>query len=255
MYTYKIIVSYDGIDYQGWQVQTHKVTIANRLQDAFKHVFGERIKLLGASRTDSDVHALRQVAIFKSDIDLPHDKMAKAWNNVLPPSIHIRSLERVSDDFHPRKNVIGKTYYYHLFMQRPLPFLARYGWHYPFMGEVDLGTFDQALALYVGTHDFRSFCKLEEEKSTVRTMHSITMRKLSRFGAVQIVIKGDSFLRFQIRRMIGCALDVARRSDLSLSFIQDMLDNPHPQQKVTKAEGRGLCLKEICYKKKGDHEK
>ena len=247
MNTYKIIVAYDGVDYQGWQAQPHKITVSDSLQDSFKHVFGKEIKILGASRTDTGVHALGQVAIFKSDIAIPSDKMLKAWNNILPISIHIKSLERVMDDFHPHRNVVSKTYYYHLFIQRPLPFLARYGWDYPFMKDVDLEVFEQALALYVGTHNFRSFCKLEEEKSTIRTVHSIVIQKIVRFGVVRVVIKGDSFLRFQIRRMIGCALDVARRDDLSLSFIQNMLDNPHPQQKATKAEGRGLCLKEINY--------
>jgi tRNA pseudouridine38-40 synthase len=247
MNTFKIIVAYDGIDYQGWQSQPHKMTVADCLQDAFESVFGKKITLIGASRTDTRVHALGQVATFKYDVEISEKQLLNAWNNVLPPSIYIRSLKRVSDNFHPHRNVIGKTYYYHLFKQRPLPFLARYGWHYPFMSEVDVVKLKKALKLYVGTHDFRSFCKLEEERSTIRTIHSITIHSLDRFGAIRIVIKGDSFLHFQIRRMVGYALGVARRGDLSLDFIQDMLDNPDPQQQGTKADGRGLCLKEVRY--------
>jgi len=247
MNRFKMVVAYDGVDFQGWQVQPHKKTVANCLQDTFEKTFDKKIVLLGASRTDTEVHALGQVATFSCDIDLDVHKMQRAWNNSLPFSIHIRSLEQVDASFHPHKNVVSKTYYYTLFLKRPLPFVARYGWQYPFMAQVDKETFEKALQVYVGKHDFRSFCKLEEEKSTVRTIHSISLHRLSRFGAWQVVIKGDGFLRFQIRRMIGCALDVARRDDLSVDFIEDILSNPDPQQQLTKADGRGLCLKEIQY--------
>ncbi len=247
MKTYKLIVSYDGTDFQGWQVQPHGKTVADRLQQRFYDLFGERIALLGASRTDAGVHALHQVARFRASVNIPAEQMKRAWNNSLGDSILIRSLTEAPAGFHPHKNVVEKTYYYNLFLDHPLPLIARYGWLFPFMDEVDTGALEKALQLYVGTHDFRSFCKLEDDKSPVRTITSITVNKITRYNVLQIAISGPGFLRFQIRRMIGAALDVARRDILSLSWLQGLLENPHPEQAYTRAHGKGLMLRKIIY--------
>ncbi len=247
MKTYKLTVAYDGTDFQGWQVQPHGQTVADRLQQRFYELFGERISLLGASRTDAGVHALHQVARFRAALNISLDNMQRAWNNALGDSILIRSIEEVPESFHPHKNVLEKTYYYNLFLEHPIPMLARYGWVFPFIDEVDVSTLEKALKLFEGEHDFRSFCKLEGDKTSVRTITGIGMQHFSRFNTLQIAVSGPGFLRFQIRRMIGCALDVARRDELSLSYIQDLLDNPHPEQAYTRAEGKGLILRKIVY--------
>jgi len=247
MRNYKIMVAYDGTDYKGWQVQPNAPTVCSALQDTFQRIFGRSIKLLGASRTDAGVHALGQVARFQTDLNLPASKILSIWNDGLPQDILIRKLQEVSTDFHPLRNVLQKTYYYHLFFKKPLPFVARYGWHYEFIDLVDLEKFNNALQFYIGEHDFSSFCKCDTEKSCVRTIDSINLQRFSRFGVLQITVKGKSFLRFQIRRMIGYALDVARRSDLSVNFIKEILDNPNPEQELLKAGGSGLCLRRIIY--------
>ncbi|MCK4265248.1 tRNA pseudouridine(38-40) synthase TruA [Candidatus Babeliales bacterium] len=249
MKKFKIIISYDGTDFQGWQSQSHKRTISDCLQKTFEKIFSKKVSIIGASRTDSGVHALGQVATFKTDLDAFGDKIIRAWNNALPESILIKNIEEVGQEFHPLKNVIQKVYYYNLFLSEPLPFFARYGWLYELSGRVDWEKFGQALSLYQGTHDFRSFCKIDEEKNTVRTVNNIYVRKLKRFGILQVVIKGNSFLHFQIRRMIGYALDVARRSELSIQYIQELLDNPEPRQTLIKADGKGLVLGKIFYKR------
>ena len=247
MQTYKLTVAYDGTDFQGWQVQPHGQTVADRLQKRFYELFGERITLLGASRTDAGVHALDQVARLRAAVNVSPQQMKQAWNNSLGDSILIRSIEEVPESFHPHKNVREKTYYYNLFLKHPIPMMARYGWMYPFIDEVDLAVLEQALQLYVGEHDFRSFCKLEEDRTTVRTITGVSLRELKRYNMLQVAISGPGFLRFQIRRMIGYALDVARRDDLSLDYLQDLLDNPHPEQTLTRADGKGLILRKILY--------
>ena len=247
----KIIVAYDGTDFFGWQKQPHAVSISSTLEQAFQKVFNQQISLIGASRTDTGVHALHQVAMFKADLTCPDfETMRLAWNNLLPKSILIRDLQAVPDSFHSCFHVEQKTYYYYLFMQRPLPFFARYGWHYRFISEVDLIKFEKALNLYVGEHDFGSFCKVDEDgKDTVRTINTIKLERFDKFGALRVTVKGPGFLRFQIRRMIGYALDVARRKNLSLSYLADLLKNPDPRQTLLKAEASGLCLRKVVYKK------
>lgn len=109
MQKYKIIVAYDGTDFHGWQIQPRDITVTSCLQKTYKHVFGQEISVFGASRTDSGVHALGQVAQFHTDLDIPEEKMREAWNRSLPSSIVIRSLQKVSQDFHPCANVLQKT--------------------------------------------------------------------------------------------------------------------------------------------------
>lgn len=242
-----MIISYDGTDFNGWQIQPDAPSVCLVLQDSFFGVFKIKIKILGASRTDSGVHALGQVATFKTDLQIEPEKLKDAWNNSLPNSIMIRSLEKVSQDFYPLIGVKQKTYYYNLFLKRPLPFVARYGFYYEFINFVDLQKFEQALNLYVGKHDFASFCKIDkgDERNTVKTIDSISIHKKEE--ELRITIKGKAFLRFQIRRMVGYALDVARRPDLSVNYIHELLDNPDSKQKLLKAEACGLCLGRVVY--------
>lgn len=250
MQRFKIIIAYDGTDFFGWQIQPNQISITSCLQESFYKIFKHQISILGASRTDTGVHALGQVAQFFSDLPLPEEIIMNAWNAGLPNSIVIRDLKRVSDNFHPCQNVTQKIYYYHLFLKRPLPFVARYGWLYKFIDQVDLEKFNKGLQLYIGEHDFASFCKVEPEKATVRTIDSITVQKLSHWSMLRVTIKGKSFLRHQIRRMVGYALDVARRENLPVHYLQEVLESKNPQQTLLKADGSGLCLRKVFYEPK-----
>ena len=247
---YKIIISYDGTDFHGWQEQPIAISIQSCLKKSFESAFKCKVSILGASRTDAGVHALGQVARVRTTLDLPPETIIEVWNRQLPKSIFIRSIDKVSDDFHPLYNVAQKTYYYHLFLKQPLPFVARFGWHFKFIDSVDFDKFERAVGLYIGKHDFASFCKQDkgEERTTIREVYKISLKRISKFNVVRVEITVKSFLRFQIRRMIGYALDVARRKDLPISFLKDMLDNPNPNQSLTKAEGGGLCLRKVVYK-------
>jgi tRNA pseudouridine38-40 synthase len=250
MQIYKIVVAYDGTDFCGWQVQPEVVTVASTLQRVFKGVFKEEIAVTGASRTDTGVHALGQVAKFYSSLDIDLTRMRDAWNSSLPKSILVRSIEKTNADFHIFGDVIHKTYYYHLFYKRPLPFIAKYGWLWKFIDRVDFHLFEKALHCFIGEHDFRSFCKVDEVGcNTVRRINFIKIRKLEKFAAVQIEINGNGFLQYQIRRMLGAALDVSSKKNLSTEFLVEQLKYPCDQQELTKAESCGLCLRKIFYKK------
>ena len=99
--------------------------------------------------------------------------MQSAWNNHLPKSILIRDLQVVPENFHACFNVAQKTYYYHLFLKRPLPIVSRYGWLYKFIDQVDLAKFESVLNLYAGEHDFGSFCKVDEDVTRIQFARSI----------------------------------------------------------------------------------
>jgi tRNA pseudouridine38-40 synthase len=250
MKTYKLIIAYDGTDFYGWQIQSNAVTIASTMQNAFKNTFGHSINLLAASRTDTGVHALGQVARFSTELSIDSEQLREAWNNALPSSILIRRIEQTDSSFNPRYNVHQKTYYYHLFYKRPLPFVARFGWLCKYVDLIDWEKFNKALHYYRGEHDFASFCKVAGDESTIRTIDEIKMERLRRFGVIRIIVKGQSFLHFQIRRMIGYAIDVARRPELPVDYIKDLLNNPCARQTLLRAEGCGLLLYRITYQKK-----
>lgn len=247
MKTYKMTVAYDGTEYFGWQIQPTSKTVASTLQSTFTRVFNHPVTLLGTSRTDTGVHALGQVVRVRTPLGINPHEIMRGWNKSLPQDILIRSVEPIDANFNPCSNVYEKTYWYTLFLKQPLPFVARYGWLYPFIHQVDFAKLEKILQLYQGTHNFASFCKQEDGKSPIRTINSISMKKYSRWNMVQITIKGPSFLRFQIRRMIGYALDVAHQPTKSIDYIKSILDNPHHQQTLIKADGSGLCLRKVVY--------
>lgn len=265
MQRYKIIVQYDGTNYLGWQVQKEGKTIAGTLQDTFKKVFNHEITILGASRTDAGVHALKQVATFTCPLVIEPERMLWAWNNMVPDDICITSLQPVADDFDPHAHVAQKIYVYHVFTQRPSPFIARYG--YAYYQKLDVKKLDAALQQFVGTHDFRSFCTGDDRESTVRRIDSIAVEPVTeqsiyelfvgngskqssennKTNCYRITVKGPGFLRYMIRRIIGAALFVASHETISVGAIQQALEEKNPNQTLPNAPAQGLVLVDILY--------
>jgi tRNA pseudouridine38-40 synthase len=245
MKKYKIIVAYDGTDYFGWQVQPGQKTVAGTLQETFEYVFGKEILISAASRTDAGVHGLGQVAAFSTDIAIEPEQLLNAWQNVLPESLLIRSIAPVWQDWNPRHHVKQKTYYYHFFQERPLPFIARYGWFYRY--PVDIEKLKECLHVFVGTHDFRSFCTGAEYDNTVRTIDLVAIEYLHRFKAYRIIIKGPGFLRYMIRRIVGACLEVASRDTLTIDDLKKAIAEKKSHQLLPSAPAHGLWLYKIVY--------
>lgn len=245
--TYKLIIAYDGSDYFGWQDQPEQISVVETLNRAFKTVFNEDIRVLGASRTDAGVHALGQCARIKTNLNIPTDRLKWAWNNALPADIMIRSLELVDDSFNPFCNVVQKTYYYHFFTERPLPFIQRYGCFYPY--KIDFDLLRKALQFFVGTHDFCAFkSSSDKRENTVRTVDSITLEYLPRYKAYRITVKGQKFLRHMIRRIVGASLSVASKNNHTLEFLQQVMAARNPRHTLPNAPAQGLMLYKIIYK-------
>jgi len=244
---FRLKISYDGTGYYGWQAQPGKATIAGTLERIFKKIFDSEIFILGASRTDAGVHARGQVAIFSTSLDLPADRILFAWNNALPDDIVITSLELADPNFHPHYNVKQKTYSYAVYAHRPTPFVARYGWyHYK---KIDIDRLKAALAQFIGTHDFRAFCTIENViiEDTVRTIDTIDVLYDTELRAYRIEIKGEKFLRYMIRRMVGAAVKVACDDTISLDVIRHTLEKKDPSHSLPNAPACGLTLMNIEY--------
>ena len=243
---FKIIVAYDGTDYYGWQAQKLPPTLAQTLQHTFLRVFNKKIRFRVASRTDAGVHAQGQVATFATDLPIATHTMMRAWNNLLPSSIAIRSLVEVPLGYNPHKHVVGKTYWYHVFTERPLPMHARYGWHYVYKFDPD--KLLAALRVFLGTHDFRSFSTGDDRKDdTIRTINTVDVSFVCEINAYRIAITGPKFLHYMVRRMVGAALHVARHDSLDVSIIRKVLEAKNPEHILPNAPAHGLTLYTIEY--------
>jgi tRNA pseudouridine38-40 synthase len=243
MKRYKLTIAYDGTDYYGWQAQPGVKTIAGTLQEAIKRVFGNPIVVIGASRTDSGVHAQGQIATCLADFPASPESIMHAWNNQLPSTIYIRSLEVVSQEHSIFANIAHKTYRYRLFFIRPSPFEARYGWYVP--RRINPALVEQALQIFVGTHDFRSFSTGYERDDTVRHIDSIVFEYDAKGGL--ITITGQKFLHHMVRRIVGAACDVASRPDFSVHCLLRIMEEKNSRQRLTNAPAQGLTLESITY--------
>jgi tRNA pseudouridine38-40 synthase len=245
MAVYKMVVAYDGTAYHGWQKQPEDISVVQVLEESFKAVFKHKISISGASRTDAGVHALGQVASFALDMKIAPETLKFAWNNALPHDVLILDISLAAENFNPRHAVVSKTYHYLFFDERPMPFVQQYGWY--FSRPVDLDVLHQALQIFVGTHDFRSFCTGYDMHSTIRTIHSIHLEYDEYKKAHKIVVKGPGFLRYMIRRIVGASLAVASKEQFSCSDIRIALEKKDPAQILPNSPAKGLLLYEIEY--------
>src|SRR5579864_2125370 len=152
----RIVLSYDGTDFCGWQVQPDAQSIQGVLSQAIGRVTGENVLPQGAGRTDAGVHALGQVASCSIESAIPALNLKKALNDVLPAAIRVLSVAEVPEDFHARHSAVSKTYRYRILRDEICPpHLARYVYHYPF--PLDESAMQRAAKFVMGEHDFTSF--------------------------------------------------------------------------------------------------
>jgi tRNA pseudouridine38-40 synthase len=215
MRNFKITIAYDGTDFHGWQLQADKPTIQGEIVNVLQRLTQEQVILHGAGRTDAGVHALGQVASFRTQSGLSAQDFQRALNALLPSTIRIVAAEEVGPNFHARWSAIGKTYRYRLYRGRVVPpELWRYVLHYPF--PLDEDAMRIAASRYVGPHDFASFAAStgsEEddlERSTVREIYSSELARTDDGEELVYTVRGRSFLRYMVRKMLGTLLDVGR---------------------------------------------
>jgi tRNA pseudouridine38-40 synthase len=247
MIQYKLVISYDGTDYCGWQQQPHNRTIATTIEKTFKRAFASECRMVGVSRTDTGVHALGQVALLRTNLSLDPVILHTVLNNSLPGDIHVRSCVIAPDGFYVHMPVAYKIYHYHFFIDRPLPMLRRFGWY--LQRQICVQTLEKALNLFIGKHDFRSFVTDDQNKNTVRCIDRITLRYIKRYNMYRITFIGQSFLHHMVRRIVGASIDCATtKRNVCLAQLHDILEQKNPNQALTNAPASGLVLYKIVYR-------
>ena len=240
----KLVIAYDGTNYHGWQIQDNGITIEEILNRELSRLLAEDIKVIGASRTDSGVHALGNVAVFDTSTRIPADKISFALNQRLPEDIVIQESCQVADDFHPRFCDTIKTYEYRIWNSRfPNPMVRLYSKFVYY--KLDVEKMQEAANYLIGEHDFKSFCSTRTQvESTVRHVTDIKFRQEGNMIIMQI--KGYGFLYNMVRIIMGTLLKCGMGM-YGPEHVKEILEAKDRAKAGPKAEACGLTLVGIEY--------
>lgn len=240
----KLTIAYDGTNYCGWQVQPNGITIEEVVNKALSKLTGENIVVIGASRTDSGVHAMGNVAVFDTNTTIPPERIAMAVNRILPEDIVVVKSEEVPLDFHPRYCDCEKTYEYHIVNTR-IPIPTKRLTNYFVSYELNIEKMREGASYLVGEHDFASFCNIKTDvESTVRTVKELEILKNG--NEITIRISGNGFLYNMVRIIVGTLIRVGR-GFYEPKQVKEILEAKNRKAAGVTAPPHGLMLMEIRY--------
>lgn len=240
----KLTIAYDGTNYCGWQIQPNGITIEEVINKALNKLTGENVVVIGASRTDSGVHAMGNVAVFDTETTIPADRIAMAVNRILPEDIVVVKSEEVVSDFHPRYCNCEKTYEYHIVNTR-IPIPTKRLTNYFVSYELDIDKMREGAAYLVGEHDFASFCNIKTDvDSTVRTVKELEILKNG--DEITIRISGNGFLYNMVRIIVGTLIRVGR-GFYQPEQVKEILEAKNRKAAGVTAPPHALMLMEIRY--------
>ena len=234
-----LVVAYDGTAYNGWQLQPGTPTIEGELNKALSSLLGEEIRVIGASRTDSGVHALCNIAVFDTNARIPAEKISYALNQRLPEGIRIQKSLEVAEDFHPRHCNSKKTYEYRILNREfPLPTKRLYA-HFTYV-PLDVELMRMGAKYLVGEHDFKSFCATAAVvETTIRTITDIGVEKDG--DEIVIRVSGTCFLYNMVRIIAGTLMEIGR-GNYPPQKVQEILAAKDRQAAGPTAPANGLTL-------------
>lgn len=245
MRTLKLWIEYDGTNYQGWQVQPKGPTIQGILEDKLRLLTEETIRLFGSGRTDAGVHALGQIAHFKTKSRMDLRSMQRALNSLLPRDIVIQKIEEVDEGFHSRKQSKSKIYEYRI-LNRGLrsAFHRGYVWHIP--QKLNLTEMKKATQGLIGEHDFSSFRSVgSPTQTTIRKVIRAEWKR-GRDGLIRFEIEANGFLKQMVRAIVGTLVEVGKGKMSAVEF-QKVLESKDRKKAGPTAPAHGLFLKEVKY--------
>ena len=244
---YKVVISYDGTGFSGWQYQENAIGVQQVVEEALAYLEGGPVRIFGSSRTDAGVHAKGFVGHFSLTKPIPPKNLVRAMNSRLPDSVRIMKAAFAKDDFDARLSAKGKEYRYQLYQADILPpHLAPYWtfYHRP----LDIEAMRKAAAFFVGRHDFVSFAANpnRELETTVRRVFSFEVKKSG--PKYVFIVRGDGFLYKQVRSMVGFLISVGKGNEKP-EAVRELLNAATPRTaRVETAPARGLFLWKVFYK-------
>lgn len=244
----KLTIEYDGTNYSGWQCQNirrpKKKTIQETIERALRKILREKVKLIASGRTDAGVHALAQVANFKTSRNIPALNLQRALNSVLPGDIAVIKVGKARADFHSRFSARAKIYRYTILNQpHPSAFLRNTACFYPY--PLDIALMREEAKCLLGRHDFSAFCASgSSAKSAIRRIEKISIKKINRL--IIIDIQADGFLYNMARNIVGTLIEIGRGRFKKGALKKILLSRDRSLAGPTAAAG-GLCLVKVNY--------
>ncbi|KAB8127661.1 tRNA pseudouridine(38-40) synthase TruA [Gracilibacillus oryzae] len=243
----KAIISYDGTQFSGYQVQPNKRTVQAAIESVLQKMHkGELVRVTASGRTDQGVHAVGQVLHFDTPLEIPSDGWKRALNTMLPADIEVRYVEQVSDQFHARFDVDGKEYRYFLSNEPERDLFKRHYQHHV-RERLDTDAMEKACQLLIGTHDFTSFCAANSnvKGDKIRTIHHASLIKDGAQIAFQV--RGNGFLYNMVRIIVGTLIEIGtgKRAAEDIVTIIDAKDRGNAGHT---APAQGLYLWKVDYK-------
>jgi tRNA pseudouridine38-40 synthase len=245
MYNYKLTIQYDGGRYKGWQrLGSDDNTIQAKLEQVLSQQVGKDLEIIGCSRTDAGVHALSQIANFKTNDYLKEGDIKEYVNRYLPSDISVTEVVMVGENFHARYNAKDKTYLYKIWNKDfSNPFIRKYSQHVK--EKLNISLMKAAAVQLLGTHDFTAFSNAKsKKKSMVREIYSIDIEELD--GLINIRICGNSFLYNMARWIVGALIE-AGLGRLMVEEIPIILEARERGRAGNLADACGLYLEKINY--------
>jgi tRNA pseudouridine38-40 synthase len=240
-----LVVEYDGTVYRGFQYQTTGPTIQEELEKAISRFTGESVRIKGAGRTDTGVHARNQVVAFDVPAGRPLEKFVPALNFFLPDDIAVKAAYRVDEDFDPRRMALGRTYRYTVLNSPERSPLARLRAH-RVEEPLSVRRMQRAAWLLAGEHDFRRFAGplTDGRTNTVREIYKASVRKTG--DVIVFDFEGNAFLPHQVRRMAGALIDLGR-GKMTLAEFKSLIDGGAGEAVAHTLPPQGLCLEAVAY--------
>lgn len=238
----KCIVSYDGSKFYGFQIQNKLRTVQGEIQKALKKICEEEVTIHASGRTDAKVHGNKQVFHFDTSRQMPEKQWKRAINHFLPNDIYILDSLFVSDDFHSRYSATKKEYHYLLSTNEYSPFETNYIYQYG--RPLDLELMKDAASIFIGEHDFASFCSYDQYGNTIRELYKILIEDNN--GIITFTIVGNGFRRYMVRHIVGGLIQVGAKR-ITKKRLQELLDSKGKEKCLFKAKPQGLYLYEVFY--------
>lgn len=241
---YKMIFSYDGTLFSGYQVQPKKRTVQEELEKAATYINAKKnTSIISSGRTDKGVHAKNQVAHFDLDITITDYKLKRAFNSLLPEDIHVIYVEKISPSFHARYMATSKEYVYTMNIGEYNPIERNY--IYQYNREIDIDKMKEAISFFQGTHDFRAFISSEDKREN--TTRKITVADIIvNNNIIKFKFIANGFMKYQVRNMVGVLLEIGENKK-NIEDIKKLLLRKDRKIAIKTAPPEGLCLMAVNY--------
>lgn len=244
----KCVISYDGTNYSGFQIQPKARTVQGELEKALKTIHkGEHIRIQASGRTDTGVHAKGQTIHFETPYGLPTNNWQRALNTLLPVDLYVREVEIAPNTFHARYDVVEKEYRYFIWNVRETDvFKQNYAYQFPY--SLDIKAMKEACHFFEGSHDFTTFssAKATIKGSKIRNMYEVSCHQEG--SQIEFIFRGSGFLYNMVRIIVGTLLDIGQ-GKRQPKDINSLLEKKDRQLIGETVPAQGLYLWQVKYEK------